>query len=64
MTRIIHPKPEHVFFAFFWGGGLFEVKPWTCRGAQITLGELEFWITQKVFPYQQKEPLCEEQDWL
>ena len=44
-----HPsKTRTCFFAFFWGGGLFKVKPWTCRGAQITLEELEFWIREKV----------------
>ena len=59
-----HPsKTRTCFFTFCLGGGLFEVKPWTCRGAQITLEELEFWIAETVSPYQQEEPLCEEQDW-
>ena len=60
-----HPsKTRTCFFTFCLGGGLFKVKPWTCRGAQITLEELEFWITEKVSLYQQEKPLCEEQDWL
>ena len=55
-----HPsKTRTCFFAFFGGVGLFKVKPWTCRGAQITLEELEFWRTEKVSLYQE-EPLCEE----
>ena len=33
-----------------------QVSTWTCRGAQITLEELEFWITETVSPYQHKEP--------
>ena len=36
---IIHPKPERFV----------QVKPWTCPGAQITLEELEFRITEKGF---------------